>query len=102
MDVSDVSAGQRLVAGAALAVLGAGLAQPSLGRLTQISAVATLLGVGLLGAAAEPPLTNALGADEWEELSSTMRIFALVVLMVVAVVLYFAITLAADVLASGL
>lgn len=92
MDVSDVSAVQRLGIGIVLVVVGSVLGQPNLGLVTRISAFATLFGIGFLGAAFEPPLTNALGAQQWEDLSGLKQTAVLFVLAVVAIVLWIAIT----------
>ncbi|QSW99967.1 hypothetical protein [Haloterrigena alkaliphila] len=100
MDVSDVSTTQRLAIGITLVVVGSAIAQPNLGLLTRLSAFATLFGVGFLGAAFEPPLTNAFGAGEWAELSGVKQTAILFVLAVVAIVLWVAITLGQGALAA--
>ncbi|MCU4744258.1 hypothetical protein OB955_18060 [Halobacteria archaeon AArc-m2/3/4] len=93
MDVSDVSAAQRLAIGIVLVAVGSVLGQPNLGLETRISAFATVFGVGFLGAAFEPPLTNALGAQQWEDLSGLKQTAALFVLAIVAIVLWISVTL---------
>ncbi|MFA9417122.1 hypothetical protein [Natrinema sp. HArc-T2] len=102
MDVSDVSATQRLVLGIVLVVVGSAIGQPNLGLMTRLSALATGLGIGFLGAAFEPPLTNALGAQQWSELSTVKQTAALFVLAVIALVLWFTVTLGQSALVAAL
>jgi len=92
MEVSNISPAQRLGIGITLVVIGSMLGQPNLGLETRISAFATVFGVGFLGAAFEPPLTNVLGAQEWEELSWVKQTAVLFVLAIIAVILFVAVT----------
>lgn len=95
MDVSDISARQRLAIGIALTLLAEavsffGRAQigPDLGPVTRLAGFAIVFGVGFLGAALEPPLTRAFGADDWDALSTGKQVLALFVMAVTAIVLY--------------
>ncbi|SFB83885.1 hypothetical protein SAMN05444422_102315 [Halobiforma haloterrestris] len=94
VNVEDVSPAQRLGIGIVLVVVGSVLGQPNLGLETRISAFATLFGIGFLGAAFEPPLTNALGARGWADLSSVKQTGVLFVLAIIAIVLWLAVSLA--------
>lgn len=95
MDVSDISAKQRLGIGItltlvaqAITVLGRAQIGPDLGPVTRLGGIAILFGVGFLGAALEPALTDRLGADEWSALSTSQQTLALVVMAGTAIVLY--------------
>lgn len=100
MDVSGISAGERLAIGVGLVVVGSTIGQPNLGLLTRLSAIATVFGVGFLGAAFEPPLTNALGAREWDDLSSLKQAGVLFILALVAIVLWVVVLLGQGTLAA--
>ncbi|AEH36717.1 hypothetical protein [Halopiger xanaduensis] len=93
MDVEDISVAERLGIGIGLVVVGSALGQPNLGLMTRLAALATLFGIGFLGAAFEPPLTNALGASRWDELGGVKQTAVLFVLAVVAIVLWFAVSI---------
>lgn len=83
-----------------LVIVGSALGQPNLGLETRLSSLATVFGIGFLGAAFEPPLTNALGARRWEHLSSLKQTAVLFVLAVVAIVLWLIITIGQGALES--
>ena len=95
MDVSDISARQRLGIGVAftlfaqvLVVVGSGHIGPDLGPIVKIGGLSVLLGVGFLGAALEPVLTRRLGGSEWDALSTGKQTVALFVMALTAIVLY--------------
>lgn len=94
MDVSAVSATQRLALGVGFVLLGSMLGQPNLGLEPRISALATIFGIGFLGAAFEPPLTGALDANEWDELSGLNQTMALFFLGIGAIVMLVVVTAA--------
>lgn len=96
------SPGQRLAAGAAAVVVAEVIAQPSLGALSRLSAVFFLVGLGALGLSVEPFVTSALDGDAWGDLSMSRQTAALVVLAVVAIALWFAVSLGVTVVASAL
>ncbi|MFC4550676.1 MULTISPECIES: hypothetical protein [Halorussus] len=102
MDVSDVSSTQRFAAGIVLVVVAPMLGQPNLGLLTRIAGIGTFLGIGLLGAALEPPMTRALGADEWSDLSTAKQVPVLFVLAIAALVLWFGVGVLEGVVASAM
>lgn len=95
MDVSHISAKQRLGIGVALTllsqvvlVLGRSQIGPDLGPVVRLGGLSVLLGVGFLGAALEPPLTRRFGETEWGALSTGKQIVALFVMAIAAIVLY--------------
>lgn len=102
MDITDSTVIQRLVLGIVLIVIGSVTGQPNLGLETRLSAIATGLGIGFLGAAFEPLFTSALGAQQWSALSTAKQTAVLFVLSVIALVLWFAVSLAQGVLVAVL
>jgi len=95
MDVSDISARERLAIGIALTLLaqvvmvfGRAHIGPDLGPITRLGGFAVIFGVGFLGAALEPTLTRSFGADEWNDLSTGKQTAALIVMAITAIVLY--------------
>lgn len=70
--------------------------------MTRLSAFATLFGIGFLGAAFEPPLTNAFGARQWDDLSTLKQTAVLFVLAVVALVLWFVVTVGRGLLEAAI
>lgn len=89
MDVSNVPAAYRFALGAFLTLVGASIGQANLGLMTRLSGLATLLGIGFLGAAVEPPLTDLLGADRWDGLSATGQTVIAFLCALVALVSWF-------------
>lgn len=95
MDVSDISAKQRLAIGVTLTlvselvvVLGSGAIGPDLGPVVKLGGISILFGVGFLGAALEPALTRRFGETEWKALSAGKQTAALFVMAITAIVLY--------------
>ncbi len=102
MEFADSFITQRLVLGIGFVVVGSATGQPNFGVITRLSALATLLGIGFLGAAFEPLFTNALGAQQWSALSTAKQTAVLFVLSVIALVLWVTVSFAQGILVAAL
>lgn len=92
---------ERFGIGAALAIVGSSIAQANLGPMTRLAAVCWMLGVAFLAMSLEPPLTGALGGEDWTDLSTGKQTILLFVLSVVGLVLWFAVTTGAGAVADA-
>lgn len=98
----DRSAHERFGIGAVLAIVGSSIAQANLGPMTRLAAVCGLLGVAFLAMSLEPPLTGALGGEDWTDLSTGKQMILLSVLSLVGLVLWFAVTTGAGAVADAI
>lgn len=90
--IMGLSGKERFAIGAVAVVLGGLVAQPNLGLLTRLSAVLWLVGVASLGLSVEPIVTQLLGGERWNDLSTRKQMVALFAFAVVALVLWFVVT----------
>lgn len=93
---------ERFGIGAVLVTVGVSVAQANLGFVTRLAAVSWLVGIVFLAMAAEPPLTGALGEEDWQDLSTTKQTMLLFVLAVVGLVLWIAVTVVPGLVAGAL
>lgn len=92
---------ERFGIGAVLVTVGVSVAQANLGLVTRLAAISWLVGVVFLVMAAEPPLTGALGEEDWRDLSTTKQTMLLFVLVVVGLALWVAVTVVPGLIAGA-
>lgn len=92
---------ERFGIGAALVTVGTSFAQANLGPMTRIAALGGLLGIVFLAMSVEPPLTSALGAEDWRDLSTGKQTMLLFVLVVVGFGLWLVVTAAPGLVAGA-